>query len=113
MSGSLSHVNLTFWYTPVKLKLVTAVELVNVFVALAAPSTVMLNQSVAVVGVVAIVPCTFNDPVKSLVYTAIVCNALLLFIPGLASIVLDVFANDLVSPIAVKFVMDVLAVNCA
>jgi len=56
-------------------------------------------------------PCTFSDPVKSLVYTAIVCNALLLLIPGLASILLDVFPSDLVSPVVVKFVMDVLAVN--
>ena len=36
LSGSLSQVNLTLWYTPVKLKLVTVVEFVKVFVALAA-----------------------------------------------------------------------------
>ena len=65
LSGSLSHVNLTYWYTPVKLKLVTVLELENVLVALAAPSMVISNQSVDAVGLADIEPCTLKEPVKS------------------------------------------------
>ena len=113
LSGSLSHVNLTYWYTPVKLKLVTVLELENVLVALAASSMVISNQSVDAVGLADIEPCTLKEPVKPpLVYTAIVCSALLLLMPGLASMLLDRLANETESAVAVKPVTEVLATNC-
>ena len=67
LSGSLSQVNLIFWYTPKKLNMVTVLELEKVFVALAAPSMVISKKSSAYVGLVAIVPCTLSEPVKSFV----------------------------------------------
>ena len=91
-----------------KLKLVTPVEEEKVFVVLASPSMVISKKSDDP-GVDSIVPCTLSVPEKFLVYTAIMCNALLLFIPGLPSMLLEVLANG--PPDAVKLVMDVLAVN--
>ena len=74
-----------------------------------APSIVISNQSFAP-GVDAIVPCTLKSPVKFLVYTAIVCNALLLFKLGLASMDHDVYSSG---PLfSVKLDIDVLALNC-
>ena len=57
----------------------------------------------------AIVPCTLKEPAKSFRYTAIVCNALLLFIPGLASIALDVNCKG--PPVPVKLLTSVLGTN--
>ena len=88
--------------------MVTEVELEKVLVGDAAPSMVISNQSDDD-GVELIVPCTLRLPEKFLVYTATVCNALLLLMPGLASIDPEVFDNG---PCAdVKLVTAVLATN--
>ena len=57
-----------------------------------APSMVISNQSFAP-GVDAIVPCTLKAPEKFAGYTAIVCNALLLLLPGFASMAPEVFCK--------------------
>ena len=57
------------------------------------------------------VPCTLNAPVKFFVYTAIVCNALLLLMPGLAFIFPVVYAKG--PPVAVNVDTLVLGKNCA
>ena len=44
-------------------------------------------------GELAIVPCTISLPLKLCGYMAIVCKALLLLIPGLASMALDVYCK--------------------
>ena len=85
------------------------VELEKVFVALPAPSMVISKKSSADVGLETMEPCTLKLPVKSLVYTAIVCSALLLLMPGLASIVLETLSKDFASAVAVNPVIDVLA----
>ena len=74
----------------------------------AAPSMVISKKSDDP-GLEAMVPCTLKLPEKFVVYTAIVCSALLLLIPGLASMLLEVFASG--PPDAVKLDTDVLAVN--
>ena len=56
-----------------------------------------------------IVPCTLRAPEKFFVYTAIVCKALLLLIPGLESMDPDVYASG--PPDAVKLETLVLATN--
>jgi hypothetical protein len=77
--------------------LVTAVELEKV-IGEDPPSTVMSNQSF-ISGREDIVPRIRKEPEKSFVYTAIVCNALLLLSPGLASIELEVLDSG---PLPVK-----------
>jgi len=64
--ASLSQLNLILSYTPKKLKLVTVLELENVFVADPAPSMVISKKSDEP-GLVAIVPCTLRLPEKLVV----------------------------------------------
>ena len=94
-----SYLNLTFWKTPVKFKVLGVDALLNVVVVMSTKSSLS--------GVDDIVPCTVTVPLNDCGYMAIVCNALLLLMPGRPSMDPEVK----IPPDSVKAVMLVLGKN--